>query len=74
MAYIHCETTKQLHNFVRFTCWIQCYFWRGEILGPEEHHSSEVTQVSFEGKMAVVVYLVAIGSLSPWHNFTLTLH
>ena len=49
-------------------------FWRGEILGPEEHPSSEVTQLSFEGKMAVVVYLVAMGSLSPWHNFTLTLH
>ena len=49
-------------------------FWRGEISGSEQHPRSEVTQVSFEGKMVVVVYLVAMGSLSLWHNFTLTLH
>ena len=50
-----------------------CYFLERGILGPEEHPCPEVTQVSFEGKMAVVVYLVAMGSLSPWHNFALTL-
>ena len=48
-------------------------FWRGEILGPEGHPCPEVTQVSFEGKMMVVVYFVAMGYLSPWHNFALTL-
>ena len=45
--------------------------WREEILGPEKNPCPEVTQVSFHGKMVVVVYLVAMGSLSPWHNFTL---
>ena len=49
MAYIHCETTKQLHNYLRFTFWI-VVFWRAECLGPEEHPRPEVTQVSFEGK------------------------
>ena len=48
MAYIHCETTKQLHNFFTFTFWI-VIFWRAEILGPKEHPCPEVTQVSFEG-------------------------
>ena len=34
-------------------------FWRGEILGPEEHPCPEITLVSFEGKVAVVVLLPA---------------
>ena len=45
-------------------------FWRGEILGPEEHPCSEVTQVSFEGKMAVVVHLVAMEA----YHHGITLH
>ena len=34
------------------------FFGEGEILCSEGHPCPEVTQVSFEGKMAVVVYLV----------------
>ena len=34
--------------------------WRGEILGPEEHLCPEVTRVSFEGKMAIVVFVAGM--------------
>ena len=66
---------KLQSNSIIFQVYILDYvmFWGAEILGPEGHPCIEVTQVSFEGKMAVVVYLVAVRSLSLWHNFTLTL-
>ena len=35
-------------------------FWRGEILGPEEHPCPEVTLVSSEAEMAVVVFVAGM--------------
>ena len=51
-----------------------CYFLGRGILGPEEHPCPEDTEVSgsYKRKMALVVCLVAVGTLSPWHNFTIT--
>ena len=67
MTYIHYESTKQFHQFLGLHFGL-CYFLESGNFCPEGHPCLEATQVSFDGKMAVVVYLVAEGSLSPWHN------
>ena len=63
MSYIQCENTIQLHLFL-WGILGHVIFWGGEILGPEEYLIGR--------KLALAVCLVAVKTLSPWHNFTIT--